>query len=294
MTLLNNKDLDYAHKQIIRNFDPNPCLLIDDIVDAYLKSNKDPSIIVDIATLHFMLANVKGKIVWGELSNDKIIIFVSVELSLISKFNRGEIANDDFYMNIIKNLLENIYHALVSNANLFETYLIYSIPNKLITLYDDKYLSDDITIFLDNIFRLYLSSRLGIYYLASMIELAEISKLPIDLKQQTKFVKWFNYYKYINDNTLDADITDPLTSTVLVIPYVIPMDNNFTICNMCDKNVIESYLWEKNENPFTRSELTVGKLRDFNSLKKNVDLIADTKTKLNLIIADAKKTIVGC
>ena len=69
------------------------------------------------------------------------------------------------------------------------------------------------------------------------------------------------------------------------------MDNNFTISNICDKNIIESYLWEKNENPFTRSELTIEKLKEFNIIEKNILLIKETKNKLNQIIKDAKKSI---
>lgn len=164
-------------------------------------------------------------------------------------------------------------------------------PNKLISLYDEEYSDKEINVHLDNIFKMYLSSKLGIYYLASMIELSQITKLPVNLEQNTKFTKWFNYYKYINENIADTDIIDPLTSTVLVIPYLIPMDNNFTISNICDKNIIESYLWEKNENPFTRSELTIEKLKEFNIIEKNILLIKETKNKLNQIIKDAKKSI---
>lgn len=292
--LLNDKDLDYNTKQILKNFEPNAHLLIDDIISMYWKTNKDPSIIIDICTLHFILTNVKDKIIWSEIDNEKIILFISVELSLISKFNKTEINNDEIYESILKTLLIIIDHGLTLNTNLFDTYLVYSIPNKLFSLYDGKYLNNDIIIHLDNIFRLYLSSKLGIYYLSSMIELDQISKLPTNSEQNEKFIKWLNYYKYINDNVSETDITDPLTTSVLVIPYVIPMNNNFTICNMCDKNIIESYLWDKKENPFTRTELTIEKLKDFNNLKKNVDLVKDTKSKLNLFIANAKKSIGMC
>jgi hypothetical protein len=159
------------------------------------------------------------------------------------------------------------------------------------TLYDEAYTNHKIMIYLNDIFRSYLSSKLGIYYLASMIELDQIKKLPVSLEQNEKFVLWFNYYKYINDNMDTTDITDPLTSTILVIPYVIPMDNAFIISNICDKNIIESYLWEKKENPFTRSELTIERLKDFNSEEKNILMIKETKTKLNKYISEAKNVL---
>jgi hypothetical protein len=124
-----------------------------------------------------------------------------------------------------------------------------------------------------------------------MIEIEQIKKLPVSLEQNKKFISWFNYYKYINDNMDTTDVSDPLTSTILVIPYVIPMDNAFTISNICDKNIIESYLWEKKENPFTRSELTIERLKEFNSEERNMQMIKDTKTKLNKFISDAKNVL---
>jgi hypothetical protein len=289
--LLNDDNLDFRNKQIIKLFQPNPALLIDDVISMYWKCISDSSLIADIPTLHFMLAHYKEKINWSTLNYEKIILFVSIELSLISKFNKSEMNNDKIHEYVLNILLQIIEYALVCNQHLFDSYLVYSIPNKLVSLYDEEYLDNGINVHLDNIFRMYLSSKLGIYYLASMIELSQITKLPVNLEQNTKFTKWFNYYKYINENIADTDIIDPLTSTVLVIPYLIPMDNNFTISNICDKNIIESYLWEKNENPFTRSELTIEKLEEFNTGEKNILLIKETKRKLNQIITDAKKSI---
>jgi hypothetical protein len=289
--LLKKQDLDIKIKQILRNFNPEPKLLIDDIISMARKSNKDPSILSDITTLQFILAQFKNKINWFELNNEQIVLFVSVELSLISKFNKGEINNDKMYEDILNNLLKLINYTMKYNPGLFESYLVYSIPNTLMTLYDEAYTNHKIMIYLNDIFRSYLSSKLGIYYLASMIELDQIKKLPVSLEQNEKFVLWFNYYKYINDNMDTTDITDPLTSTILVIPYVIPMDNAFIISNICDKNIIESYLWEKKENPFTRSELTIERLKDFNSEEKNILMIKETKTKLNKYISEAKNVL---
>ena len=288
--LINIKELDYKNKQILRNFNPNPCLLIDDIITMYHKSNKDKSILPEIVPLHYILGQFKDKISWINLGMEKTITFVSVELSLISKFDKSEINNDEIYESILLILLELIKNTLTLNKSLFESYLVYLMPNKLISLYDNNYSNYKISVCLDEIFRLYLSSKLGIYYLASMIELKQMSKLVTDLEHKNKFIKWFNYYKYINDNVSDTDITDPLTSSILVIPYVMPMDNDFVLCNMCDKNIIESYLWEKNENPFTRGELTIEKLKEFNSLEKNLILIKNTKIKLKQFITEADKS----
>ena len=70
------------------------------------------------------------------------------------------------------------------------------------------------------------------------------------------------------------------------------MDNEFTLCDMCDKNIIESCLWEKRENPFTRSFLTIEMLKELNGLEKNIELVKNTKNKVIMIISDAKKIIV--
>jgi hypothetical protein len=286
--LLNTKDLDYKNKQILRKFNPKPALLIDDIITMYYKSNKDKSILPEIVQLHFILAQFKDKINWSTLDLDKVIIYMSVELSLISKFDKNEINNDQIYEGILLVLLELI-NTTLSNVNLFETYLVYLLPNKLVSLYDNNYTNYKIMSCVNNIFAMYLSSKLGIYYLASMIELDQMSKLAADLEHKNKFLKWFNYYKYINLNVSDNDIIDPLTSSILVIPYVLPMDNDFTLYGMCDKNIIESYLWEKKENPFTRGKLTIQQLKEFNNLEKNVNLIKETKNKLKQFISDADK-----
>jgi hypothetical protein len=287
--LLNDKEIDYKNRQILKEFKPNPCLLIDDIITLYYKSNKNKSLLSDIVTLQYILGYFKEKINWIELGNERTILFMSIELSLISKFEKNEINNIEIYESILATLLELIINGLESSPSLFESYLVYLIPNKIISLYDENYQNSKIKINLDEIFRLYLSSKLGIYYLASIIEPDQMTKLILDSEQKAKFIKWYNYYKYINENVSDSDIIDPLTSSILVIPYVIPMDSDFNICNMCDKNIIESYLWEKKENPFTRGELTIEKLREFNILEKNVNLIKNTKSKLKQFITDAQK-----
>jgi hypothetical protein len=287
--LLNDKDLDYKNKKILRGFNPNPCLLIEDIITLYYKTNKDKSILEEILSLEYILSYFKEQINWTELDKNKIIKFVSVQLSLTSKFEKNEIGNEKIYLNIMIMLLDSIISVMSYNNNLFESYLAYLIPNKLISFYDTDYSNIAIRENLDKIFRLYLSSKLGIYYLASMIELEQMEKIVTELEQKKKFIKWFNYYKYINENVSDSDIMDPLTSSILVVPYVIPMDNDFIMSNICDKNIIESYLWEKNENPFTRGKLTIEKLREFNELEKNLELVKNTKIKLKQFINDAQK-----
>jgi hypothetical protein len=290
--LYNNTDLDLKNKKILDKFNPDPNLLIDDIITMYWRAKLDPSIFPDIAILNFILINFINKINWHEFDNEKKILFVSIELSLVSKFNKEEIKDDVIYEKILCVLLQSINNIIISNNNLLDSYIIYTVPSVLFSLYDGNYTNLNILINLNNIFRLYLLSRLGIYYLSTMISQENILKLPITQNQTEKFLKYFNYYEHISENIQDMDIIDPISSTVLIIPYVLPMDSDFTMCGMCDKNVIESCLWEKKENPFTRSELTIGMLKEFNSTKKNIELIKNTKKKLNEIICEVKKVVV--
>jgi hypothetical protein len=293
MKLYFDKDLDINSKKILGKFNPNLSLIIDDIITIYWKSKSDPSLLGDILKLNCQFINFKNNIVWNELDNNKNILFLSIELSLISALkNKENITGDRYYEQILENELEIINHVLISNNNLFESYLIYNIPSVLLSLYDEHFSNPGILTHLNNIFRMYLSSKLGINYLSSMIEEEYIFKLPANTEQIEKFLKWFKYYKYISDNINDTGILDQISSTVLVIPYVLPMDTEFTLCDICDKNIIESCLWEKRENPFTRSFLTIDMLKELNGLEKNIELVKNTKIKLNAIIGDAKKIII--
>lgn len=142
------------------------------------------------------------------------------------------------------------------------------------------------------IFNVVMESKLGLYYISSIIDDKFIKNPPINLNptQKDKLAKWFGLYSWISSNSFDTDIFDPLTSSVQVVPYVLPMDSSGSFTGMCDKNIIESCIWDKKENPFTRSSIDIKELEQFNKLEDNVKKIAETKNKIKELIGQAKLT----
>lgn len=285
MGLMEKQGLEPEILMILHSFNPDPITVIDDIISMYWKSKKDPESISYIFMLQTLITRCKTRINAYTVVIDKLVMFISVELELISKLDKTQLGLEKkIYESMWYIVLENIDHLVKLSPEIFDSYLIYQIPNVLLKLFDETFENPKVYQMINNIFVTHMSSRYGIYYLSSMIDESKKSKLQVLLteEQATKLVKWYKIYKYINDNVYDSDIVDPLTSTVLVIPSVFPMnaDNNTDNIGICDKYVFEAYLWEKKENPFTRSELTISKFEEFNTLAVFTDKINEVKAKL--------------
>ena len=68
---------------------------------------------------------------------------------------------------------------------------------------------------------------------------------------------------------------DPIMGTIIKTPIILPD------CNiMMDKDIIMRYLLEKEENPFSRTELTVSQLEEFNKTSDTLEKC--TKFKIDL------------
>ncbi len=285
MGLMEKQGLEPEILTILHSFNPDPITVIDDIISLYWKSKKDPESISYIFMLQTLIIRCKTRINAYTVAIDKLVMFISVELELISKLDKTQLGLEQkIYESMCYIVLENIDHMVKLSPEIFDSYLIYQIPNVLLKLFDETFENPKVYQIINNIFVTHMSSRYGIYYLSSMIDESKKDKLQVLLteEQATKLVKWYKTYKYINDNIFDSDIVDPLTSTVLVIPNVFPMsaDNNTDNIGICDKYVFEAYLWEKKENPFTRSELTISKFEEFNSLPVFTKKINEVKAKL--------------
>lgn len=285
MGLMEKQGLEPEILMILHSFNPDPITVIDDIISMYWESKKDPESISYIFMLQTLITRCKTRINAYTVVIDKLVMFISVELELISKLDKTQLGLEKkIYESMWYIVLENIDHLVKLSPEIFDSYLIYQIPNVLLKLFDETFENPKVYQMINNIFVTHMSSRYGIYYLSSMIDESKKSKLQVLLteEQATKLVKWYKIYKYINDNVYDSDIVDPLTSTVLVIPSVFPMnaDNNTDNIGICDKYVFEAYLWEKKENPFTRSELTISKFEEFNTLAVFTDKINEVKAKL--------------
>ncbi len=279
---------------ILHSFNPDPVTIIDDIITLYWKSKKDPETISYIYMLQSLVSRSKPRINIYTVELQKLIVLISVELELISKLDKSQInLEQNIYESMCYVVLENIDHLIKLSPEIFDSYLIYQIPNVLLRLFDETFTNPQILRSINSIFMTHMSSRFGIYYISSMIDQAKLFKLQtlLDEENSQKLDKWFKVYKHINDNVFDSDIVDPLTSTVLVIPSVFPMsmDDPDNI-GICDKNVFGAYLWEKKENPFTRSELTIQAFEEFASQSKYKTRIDEIKGKLREYVKQASSS----
>ena len=79
-----------------------------------------------------------------------------------------------------------------------------------------------------------------------------------------------------SDTEIPLEFCDPLLCTPIEDPVVIP---NTDI--IMDRAIITRRLLEEEENPFTRSSLTIEELNDFNKTEPAKKLVATFKDKLD-------------
>ena len=263
-------------KKFLIKFNPNINLIICDLISMHKKISKDQSILNDINLFNSLLSHIfKNKKYIISLNKNKLVHFISIELEILSKIkeHKEHISNNNDYINIIKNCLISIKYILFENKNLCDSYLLYQLPTTLLSLYNC--ITDDYEFreCLDSIFLIFLENKLGIIYLSSILDEDSVKNLQIPLNEihKTKLEKWCEIYKKMN-NYIDYDqLIDPITSCTIVSPCVIPMDNSGKMLQICDKNMIISCIWNKCENPFTRSSLTIEELEKLNENEESIE-----------------------
>jgi hypothetical protein len=284
--LFQNKDLDFQIKKSRSKFNPDINLLMLDLMSLYSTLGKNPSVISDLTTINYILANsFKRKRFILQIPIEKLISFVSIQLTIISKLNseKENIPEKDFEQ-LLSEALTCIQHVITYDVEIINSYLIHQIIAVLLSFYDEKY---DIKSNLDIIFSQILTNKHTIIYLCSMLEESALKniKLPLIHENKEKLITWTKIYKKLN--SID-ELIDPITSCVIVIPCVIPMDMSGTMLQVCDKNMLMSYLWDKAENPFTRSSLTIDELEEFNKKEESLEKLKEFKSILKKEISDAK------
>ena len=286
--LFQNKDIDFQIKKYRSKFNPDINLLMLDLMSLYSTLGKNPSVISDLTTINYILANsFKRKRLMLQIPIEKLISFVSIQLTIISKLNseKENIPEKDFEQ-LLSEALTCIQHVITYDVEIINSYLIHQIIAVLLSFYDEKY---DIKSSLDIIFSQILNNKHTIIYLCSMLEedtLQNITfKLPLIKENKEKLITWTKIYKKLNN--ID-ELIDPITSCVIVIPCVIPMDTTGSMLQVCDKNMLMSYLWDKVENPFTRSSLTIEELEEFNKKEESLEKLKEFKAILKKEIFDAK------
>lgn len=285
-------------RYITNNKSPNVKLLLTDIETLYWKSTKNPEILYDGNCFMGLIMLLNGKLrrtIYLDISDKKYISFVSLSLTLISKYcenKKTENSNTEIFVALILNLLQLI-HKILENVDLLNSFLIYKIPSILLGLYEMNFEDKpEIIDELNRIFIIYNLNSSSLNYLASILDEKKIDTIPLLPEQKANLLKNIKYYKHIYDNVSDEDVYDGISSTVIIEPYVLPMNIDKTYTGMCDKNVIETCIWDTKTNPFTRSPIDIETLADFNMSEENIEKRRNTRVKLSEILESVKKEFI--
>lgn len=297
LTLMKKPDINTELKSILQQFFPKKNLLIKDVNNIYKKYLKDPIYFSDL----IFLISVLGQMLNYNLheiefvDTKELIYFVSVCITSIIKIieEKDKIQNKTTYEYCLLDNLQCINYVLKnkqSSKDIIESYLVYQIPTTIITLQDQNIKSfSNYTKMNDTINEILYSiclNKLAIIYMANIISDVNNIKIDLSVENNKKLIKWINIYNKISDSIDDEDIIDPLTSSVIIFPCLIPMDNSDKTI-VCDINMLCTYLWSKPENPFTRQNLSIDELTEFNKKDDIID-------KVKLIIDKLRIAIKSC
>ena len=280
-------------KKCLSNFNPDINLLILDLTNLYNRLAKDPSIISDITMINRFLVYIfeKKKYIIN-LELDCLISFVSIQLTVLSKIKseKENISGENVYEKLVKDSLMCIKYIIETNHEIIKSYLVHQIPTILLSFYEEEYIDRSLKECLDTIFNLLMENKHTIIYLSSTLDEESIKKIQIPLfgENKIKLDTWVQRYKKMNSFEDYDQLLDPITSSAIVVPCVIPMDASGSMLQVCDKNMMMSCLWTKSENPFTRSSLTIKELEDFNKKDEAVDKLREFNAILKSAIEYSK------
>lgn len=169
----------------------------------------------------------------------------------------------NYYINIILTKGNTIYSLLSFRLN-YNTY--YEILQGIIKCYANLKYN---TIFINSLYK-HISENVNT--LIDDLLLKVKSKIPIQLEIQLTHIRNKLNTKCKNDSSKNVDVDfkmmDPIMHTEIQIPVLLP-DSKIIV----DKSVIIQHLNNSETDPFTRSELTIKILEDFNNLKSTKDEI---------------------
>jgi hypothetical protein len=286
---------------IICKFKPDICLLIDDVNTLYKKylKEKDQDVFQNMILITHLLSNLLSSLLisgkkFDNADNDadKLIYFISVQLTIISKIkSEKEQIPLENYHRFITNGCICIKYIIYHDINVIKSYLAHYIPNILLDFCNDND-NEVITALIHDIFTLLLMNNDKVkIYLCSQDDQSKLSKLSILLGKGTtcNLCEWIQFYENIKKYEFYDELLDPITSCIIVKPCVIPMNQDGSMVQVCDKYMLSSYLWATPINPFTRCELSINELEEFNKLEHCVNAVAEFNIKLKNGIAYAKK-----
>jgi hypothetical protein len=280
-------------KKCLSNFNPDINLLILDLTNLYNRLAKYPSIISDITMVNRFLVYIFEKKKYTiNLELDHLISFVSIQLTVLSKIksDKNNISSQDIYEKLVKDCLLCIKYIIETNHEIIKSYLVHQIPTILLSFYEDECKDGSLKECLDAIFLILMENKHTIIYLSSTLDEESIKKIQIPLfgENKIKLDTWVQRYKKMNSFEDYDQLLDPITSSAIVVPCVIPMDASGSMLQVCDKNMMMSCLWTKSENPFTRSSLTIKELEDFNKKEEAIEKLKEFNAVLKCAIEYSK------
>jgi len=310
INMINSVSTDSEIKMSICKFfaaDLTIGLILEDAEIIYDKLMNDPSIIKDLIDINhiiyiIMITQNHINTHIEQISSIRLIKYVSICLSSMSKILeiRDKLPSETICFDILYEYLFVILNIVKSKPDIMDSYLVFRLPTILYEYYSIKCLDQSlnksleenkykISNTIDEIFDQISTVKLVPIYLANQLSdsVDEIEQIQgkFSLVIREKIFKWINIYKKIfADSDIDDELIDPLTSTIIVIPCYIPMNEDQTITKVCDLNMISSYLWSKPENPYTRQILTIDDLIRYNQLKTFKDNKDQFNQKLKQLI----------
>ena len=218
-------------------FQPDIELLINDVINIFPKYLEDSFYFNDI----HVLTNIINLYFSNDESYDRNILikYVSVQAYILSRIeNERKTFSLEKYINLLLTHINNINLIITLDETILNSYLLYYLAfiiNNIISEKDN--LLQSLVEPVRTIFSYIIVSDLGLKYMKSIggtYDYLSIKSLS-----------------YILEHDINEDSLDPLTELPIIQKCIIPPNQ------VCDKYMIESYIWIKEENPFTRSKLTV-------------------------------------
>jgi len=267
-------------------------LFITDTITIYQKYLKDPTLLQDLFFVLSVLSRYLSKFSYIVMNMEtrQLICFVSVCVTLISKLKeiKKELPDENTFFLLFEDALNCIKEIVLTKPDILDSYLAYQLSNCLLDVTKTEETRQKFDSQLQTLFNSVLSNnKLSLIYMANTLS-EEISldyvKSYISSTQLEKLQQWAEIYK----TEADEDLTDPLTSCLVVKPCFIPIDVDGNMIQVCDLYMLCTYLWSKPENPFTRQTLSIDDVMQFNQKEPIKLKYETTMEKLKKLILEKK------
>jgi len=270
-------------------------LFITDTITIYQKYLKDPTLLQDLFFVLSVLSRYLSKFSYAvmNMDNKQLICFVSICVTLVSKLKeiKKDLPDETTFFLLLEDAINCIKEITLIKPVILDSYIVYQLSNCLLDLSKTEEIRQKLDPKLETLFNSVISyNKLSLIYMANT--LSEENSIDhiipyLSSPQLKKLQQWTEIYK----TEVDEDLTDPLTSCMVVKPCFIPIDAEGNMVQVCDLFMLCTYLWSKPENPFTRQSLSIDDVLQFN-LKDEIKIKHEiTMEKLKKLILEKKQQL---